>query len=93
MKKKEWVESLMDDEMEDGGDADLDQVLAVLQHPRPHLRPGQTLQLKFWKVYLKRADVKNTPAVNIHIYPIMKKLLPMTFPDLKICLLFMNATR
>ena len=24
LKKKEWVESLMDDEMEDGGDADLD---------------------------------------------------------------------
>ena len=43
LKKKEWVEALMDDKVEDGGDADLDQVLPVLKHPGPHLGSGQTL--------------------------------------------------
>jgi len=36
----------MDDKVEDGGDADLDQVLPVLQQPRPHLRTRQTLHFE-----------------------------------------------
>ena len=63
LKKKERVESFMDDEMQDGGDADLDQVLPVLEHSRPHLRPGQTLHFELWKVYLKLTDKKNYPEI------------------------------
>ena len=80
LKKKERVESLMDDEVEDRRDADLDQVLPVLQHPRPHLRPGQTLQLKLSGK--GRYENLNIP---------MKKFLPMTFADLKIWLLFITC--
>ena len=43
LKKKERVESLVDDQMKDGRDADLDQVFPVLKHPGPHLGTGQTL--------------------------------------------------
>ena len=61
LKKKEWVEALMDDKVEDGGDADLDQVLPVLQQPRPHLRTRQTLQSEILKGILKRADKQSIP--------------------------------
>ena len=47
LEKKERVESLVDDQMENGRDADLDQVLAVLKHPGPHLGTGQTLTFRF----------------------------------------------
>ena len=47
LKKKERVESLVDDQMKDGRDADLDQVLPVLKHPGPHLGTGQTLTFRF----------------------------------------------
>ena len=47
LKKKERVESLVDDQMENGRDADLDQVLPVLKHPGPHLGTGQTLTFRF----------------------------------------------
>ena len=47
LKKKERVESLVDDQMKDGRDADLDQVFPVLKHPGPHLGTGQTLAFRF----------------------------------------------
>ena len=44
MKKEERVESFVDDEVENRGNADLDEILAVLQNPSSHFGTGQTLR-------------------------------------------------
>ena len=52
MKKEERVESFVDDEVENRRNADLDEILAVLQNPSSHFGTGQTLRdiiLITWK--------------------------------------------
>ena len=44
MKKEERVESFVDDEVENRGNADLDEILAVLQNPSSHFGTRQTLR-------------------------------------------------
>ena len=48
MKKEERVESFVDDEVEDRGNADLDEILAVLQNPSSHFGTGQTLRVLYY---------------------------------------------
>ena len=44
LKKEERVESFVDDEVENRGNADLDEILTVLQYTSSHFGTGQTLR-------------------------------------------------
>ena len=83
MKEKERVESLVDDQVEDGGDADLDQVFSVLLHPRSHLRTRQTLQYQFAKKVFSITVIKivHVYAHTVRTVSYMKEILCVAFPD------------